>query len=319
VPAQKVLSHPLLAGSSFGAKELEEARWLIDRALAEDLPEGDLTTDALFAADGPGGGPLEVRAAFTPRAPGILCGLPVVREIFERAAPGEVRLVDLVGEGSRLEARRPCLEVIGPPAPVLRLERTALNFLGRLCGIATLTRRYADEIEGLPVLLLDTRKTTPGWRRLEKYAVRVGGGQNHRGSLSDGILLKDNHAGVLRAAGRGGFRHWVAALRQASPGVFLEVEVDGREELQLALEADVDAILLDNLSTADLRWAVEQKDAASRGKTPLLEASGGLRLDRLREVAATGVDRISVGALTHSAPALDIGLDLVSCRRAPFA
>ena len=244
----------------------------------------------------------------------------MLEELFGLAAAGEVRLSALLPEGQPVKAGEAFLELRGPPAAILRLERTALNFLGRLCGIATLTRRFTDVLAGLPTVLLDTRKTTPAWRNLEKYAVRTGGAQNHRGSLSEGILLKDNHAGVLREAGRGDVREWVDALRRTSPGTFLEVEVDDRPEFLRALETDVDAILLDNFSTVDLRWAVESRDVNSIDKggatgRPLLEASGGMRLERVREIAETGVDRISVGALTHSARVLDIGLDLIQATR----
>jgi nicotinate-nucleotide pyrophosphorylase (carboxylating) len=238
----------------------------------------------------------------------------VVEDLFEEAASGEVGLRTLVPEGHPVKAGEAFLELRGPPAPILRLERTALNFLGRLCGIATLTRSFMDALAGLPTVLLDTRKTTPAWRNLEKYAVRTGGAKNHRGSLSDGILLKDNHAGVLREVGRGDVGEWVEALRRTSPGMFLEVEVDDRQEFLRALDTGVDAILLDNFSTADLRWAVASRNEAGSGH-PLLEASGGMRLEGVREIAETGVDRISVGALTHSARVLDIGLDLIQARR----
>jgi nicotinate-nucleotide pyrophosphorylase (carboxylating) len=238
----------------------------------------------------------------------------VVENLFGLEASGEVALTALIPEGHPVKAGEAFLELRGPPGPVLRLERTALNFLGRLCGIATLTRRFVEELAGLPTVLLDTRKTLPAWRSLEKYAVRAGGAHNHRGSLSDGILLKDNHAGILREAGRGDIREWVDTLRRASQGLFLEVEVDDRNEFLRTLETDVDAILLDNFSTADLRWAVQYRNACDTGR-PLLEASGGMRLERLREIAETGVDRISVGALTHSAQVLDIGLDLMQADR----
>ncbi|HVR74523.1 MAG TPA: carboxylating nicotinate-nucleotide diphosphorylase [Planctomycetota bacterium] len=297
----------------FGAEEREEARWLIQRALSEDIPSGDVTTDALFPM---GGRAVWLEAAFVARAPGVLCGLPVVREIFE-GVDGRVELRALKKDGDHLDLGETFLEVTGPARTVLRLERITLNFLQRLSGIATTTRRFVEALAGTPARLLDTRKTTPGWRRLEKYAVRAGGGTNHRMSLSDEALLKDNHAGALRAVGRGSIGDWVLAIRRAAGAVFLEVEVGNRNELLEALEAGVDCILLDNMPPSEMRWAVEARDARAggsgrskgHGTAPLLEASGGLRLETVREAAAAGVDRVSVGALTHSAAALDIALD----------
>ncbi|MBI4602673.1 MAG: carboxylating nicotinate-nucleotide diphosphorylase [Planctomycetes bacterium] len=293
----------------FGEAEKAEALWLVRRALREDLPAGDRTTESLFGRGRVGGESARLEAAFVARAAGVLCGRPVL-EILYREAGGEVQLGGGAADGDALRPGEPFLTASGPAAAVLRLERTALNFLQRLSGVASTTRRHAEALGGTRARLLDTRKTTPGWRALEKYAVRAGGGENHRSSLSEAVLLKDNHAAVLRALGRGGLRQWAAALRDAVPGAFLEVEVEGREDFLEALGAEVDAILLDNFPTEEILWAVRERDARRPGK-PLLEASGGLRLERLREVAATGVDRISVGALTHSAAALDIGLDFV--------
>ena len=292
----------------FGPEELEEARHLIERALAEDMPRGDLTTEGLL---GPSGGP-RIRAEIVSRQAGVACGLPVAAELFRGAAPA-VALGGRVADGDRIQPGSVLAELRGPAGPILSLERIALNFIGRLSGIATLARAWVDAVAtggGRRAKVLETRKTTPGWRRLEKYAVRAGGAENHRMGLSDALLLKDNHAAVLRASGRSSIAEWVAALRRAHPGVFLEVEVDGRAELLEALAADVDAILLDNFALEDIRWAVAERDARRRGAGgPLLEASGGLRLPIAGDVAATGVDRISVGALTHSAPTIDVGLD----------
>ena len=209
-----------------------------------------------------------------------------------------------------LVAGQACLRVTGPMVDILRLERVSLNFLQRLCGVATETRRWADDLAGTGVALLDTRKTIPGWRLLEKYAVRVGGGENHRGSLSDAFLLKDNHAEALRALGWGGTGDWVRRMRDHAPGLTVEVEVSTREEFLEALEAGADIVLLDNFSLEDIRWAVATRDS-SGGSAPLLEASGGIVRSALAEIAATGIERISVGHLTHSARALDLGLDLV--------
>jgi nicotinate-nucleotide pyrophosphorylase (carboxylating) len=244
---------------------------------------------------------------FVSRDSGVLCGIPVV-EIFYRKIDAGLCLRHRSRDGDPLEEGTVFLEVEGPATSILKGERAALNFLQRLSGIATQTARWVEALSGFDTKLLDTRKTTPGWRHLEKYAVRVGGGTNHRQSLSDGILLKDNHAWILRGCGRTDLAEWVAELRRRCPGTFLEIEVDTREEFSAARSAGVDAILLDNFSQADLAWAVEQNKRLG-SKPPLLEASGGIRLEVLAEVAATGVDRISAGALTHSVVSLDMSLE----------
>jgi nicotinate-nucleotide pyrophosphorylase (carboxylating) len=248
--------------------------------------------------------------AFLCKEPGVLCGLPVVALLFARVDP-RIEILPARPEGAKLAAGEEFLEALGPPRSLLGSERIALNFLQRLCGIATQAARWAADLAGLNVELLDTRKTTPGWRRLEKYAVRTGGAANHRSDLSSGFLLKDNHAWLLRQAGRADSPGWVRSLRAHDPGAFLEIEVGTREEFIAALASGADALLLDNFSLEDLRWAVD-RCRRSPSPRPLLEASGGIGLDRLRAVAETGVDRISAGALTHSARALDISL---KCRR----
>lgn len=296
------------AEPAFGSRELEEARWLVDRAIREDLPEGDLTTDPLFGGQPSSQSGTALEADYVPREGGVLCGVPVLRELFAKA-PG-VQLLELQADGDSLVPGSPCLKVKGPAGVILRLERVSLNFIQRLSGIASETRRWVEAIAGTGAALLDTRKTTPAWRQLEKYAVRTGGGENHRKSLSEAILLKDNHLEALRWPGSKRLADIVAVLRKSAPETFLEVEVSTREEYLEALETTADCILLDNFALEDLRWAVETR-AVQEGKPPLLEASGGLQLERVREVAETGVDRISVGALTHSARAVDIGLDLV--------
>ncbi|MGQ9591142.1 MAG: carboxylating nicotinate-nucleotide diphosphorylase [Planctomycetota bacterium] len=296
----------------FGPSELEEARWLFRRAQEEDLPSGDLTTDALFPK-GEGGSGIVVEAAYVFREPGVVCGIPVLAALFSEEARG-VQLEALEPEGRRLESGSACLRVRGPAEEILRWERISLNFFQRLSGIATGVRRWVEALAGTSAELLDTRKTTPAWRRLEKYAVRVGGAKNHRGSLSDAFLVKDNHKQVLLALGEGKFEQGIVRLRERRPDVFLEVEVDSREEFQRALEAPLDAILLDNFSLSDLRWAVETRNRSGR-RRPLLEASGGVRLETVRAIAETGVDRISAGSLTHSARAVDVGLDVLGVRR----
>ena len=307
--------------SGWGDAESVDAARLIQLALAEDLPDGDRTSDYLFPAvdstfpDGTGRGPSTLRARGVVRAAGVVCGLPVLEAVFAAVDP-LVSFVSLRGDGESAQSGDAVFEVAGPAASVLRAERTVLNFFGRLCGVSSLTARWVEALRGTSVALLDTRKTTPGWRRLEKYAVRVGGGSNHRMDLSDGILVKDNHRELLRGEGVESTSTWIAGLRQANPGIFLQVEVDTRDEFLAVLACDVDSILLDNFSLEALRWAVETNRQLAGRTTPqkrlLLEASGGIRLEDVREVAETGVDRISVGALTHAAVSLDVSLETVA-------
>jgi nicotinate-nucleotide pyrophosphorylase (carboxylating) len=266
---------------------------LIDRALSEDLGEGDLTTAAVVPVGA------RARARIEQKAAGVPAGLRVAERVFERMAP-ELRWHGHAREGEWREGGL-LAEVAGAAAAILAAERVALNFLGRLSGIATLTARYVRAVEGTGARILDTRKTTPGLRALEKEAVRAGGGVSHRNGLFDAILVKENHAalagGVAEAARR--------ALAAAPEGVTVEVECATLEEVSGALEAGVPRLLLDNMTTDELRRAVE----LSSGRAEL-EASGGITLENVRAVAETGVDYISVGALTHSAPALDVSLML---------
>ena len=261
-------------------------------ALAEDVGTGDVTTDGVVPADA------RCRAELLVEEPGVVCGIPLALEVFVKLDPA-VTGAALVQEGALLEAPGAVARLEGLARAVLTGERTALNLLGRLSGIATLTRRYVDAVEGTGATILDTRKTTPGLRELEKYAVRCGGGRNHRVGLYDMILLKENH---LRVAG--GIREAVAALGPRS-GTPLEVEAETLDEVRDALDAGVDRILLDNMRLDDLRRAVD----VAGGRVPL-EASGGISLDTVRAVAETGVDFISVGALTHGARSLAVSLDL---------
>jgi nicotinate-nucleotide pyrophosphorylase (carboxylating) len=264
-------------------------------ALAEDLAGGtDATTAATVAADATGQADLVARSA------GVVAGLPVAAVVFELVGAGLV-WAELAADGDRVVAGQPVLRVSGLIAPMLTAERTALNLLCHLSGIATLTRQWADAIAGTRARVRDTRKTTPGLRALEKYAVRCGGGLNHRMSLADAALIKDNHvaaAGSVAAA--------FAAVRSAAPDLPVEVECDTLEQVAEALAAGAGEILLDNFAVPDMAAAVTLTAGRAR-----LEASGGLRLASARAVAETGVDYLAVGALTHSAPALDIGLDLV--------
>jgi nicotinate-nucleotide pyrophosphorylase (carboxylating) len=261
-------------------------------ALAEDVGEGDVTTEATIDPDASG------EAELVLREPGVVCGLDVAEAVFH-ALDSELRFEHLVEEGTLVDSATAVARLSGPLRPILTGERTALNFLGRLSGIATLTRRYVDAVAGTGAAILDTRKTTPGLRVLEKHAVAVGGGRNHRLALDDGVLVKDNH---LRAAGS--IREAVERLR-AVTHLPIEVECDTLEQVSQALAAGADAILLDNMGVAKLREAV-----ALAGGRARLEASGGVTLDNVRAVAETGVDEISVGALTHSARSLDVSLEL---------
>jgi nicotinate-nucleotide pyrophosphorylase (carboxylating) len=228
----------------------------------------------------------------------VVCGLGVAEAVF-RALDPDLRFEPLVDEGTSVPGGTAVARVTGPERAILTGERTALNFLARLSGIATLTRRYVDAVAGTRAAILDTRKTTPGLRALEKHAVVTGGGRNHRFGLDDGVLVKDNH---LRAAGS--VATAVERLRSATP-LPVEVECDTLEQVSDALTAQADAILLDNMSLDELRAAVE----LARGRARL-EASGGVTLDNVRAIAETGVDEISVGALTHSARSLDVSLEL---------
>ena len=264
---------------------------LIDRALAEDLGEGDLTTRAVV----PEGA--QARARITQKEPGVIAGLRVAQSVFQRVDP-ELVFVAHCPEGKWREAGA-VAELAGSAASILAGERVALNFLGRLSGVATLTARYVRAVEGTGTRILDTRKTTPGLRELEKEAVRAGGGVSHRSGLFDAILVKENHAALAGGVGEA----TRLALERAPAGVTVEVECATLAEVEDALTAGVPRILLDNMEPAELRSAVEA--AAGRAE---LEASGGITLDGARAVAETGVDFISVGALTHSAPALDISL-----------
>ncbi|MGI8946086.1 MAG: carboxylating nicotinate-nucleotide diphosphorylase [Thermoleophilaceae bacterium] len=266
-------------------------RDLIERALAEDLGDGDLTSRAVLGTGARG------RAGIHQKQPGVLAGLEAVRAVFEAADPA-LRLTLHAAEGEWREPG-PVADVEGRAASILAAERTALNFLAHLSGVATLTARYVDAVAGTPTTILDTRKTTPGMRALEKAAVVAGGGRSHRAGLYDAMLVKENHA---RAAGGVGVAAR-AALLGAAPGVMVEVEVETLAELDEVLEAGVTRVLLDDMSHADMRRAVERARGRAR-----LEASGGITLATVRAVAETGIDFISVGALTHSAPALDVSL-----------
>jgi len=268
---------------------------LIEHFVAEDVGRGDVTTRAVVPADAVG------RARLEAREPGIVAGLTAAQMCFEVVADSHVAWDEHVSEGLRVVARDPVAHVSGPLGAILTAERTALNLLGRLSGIATLTARYVDAVAGTAAHIVDTRKTTPGLRILEKHAVRMGGGHNHRFGLDDGILIKDNH--IVAA---GGVTEAVARVRVAAPhGLTVEVEVTSLEELDEALAAGADAVLLDNMAVEMVRAAV-----ARAGGKAVLEASGGMTLDTVRAYAEAGVDLISVGALTRAATSLDVALEV---------
>ncbi len=261
-------------------------------ALAEDIGAGDVTTEATVPEDAVGTAELLVKER------GVVCGLRAAEATF-RALDPEVRFEALASDGDAVEPPAVVARVTGTERAILTGERVALNFLGRLSGIATLTRRYVDAVEGTGAAVLDTRKTTPGLRALEKHAVAAGGGRNHRLGLDDAVLVKDNH---IRAAGS--LTRAVELVRAASD-LPVEVECDTLAQVGEALALGVDAILLDNLTLDELREAVSLTAGRAR-----LEASGGVSLDTVRAIAETGVDEISVGALTHSARSLDVSLEL---------
>ena len=267
---------------------------VIDRALREDLgDQGDVTTTAVVP---PG---TAIKACLATREAGRVAGLPAALEVFRRLDP-EICTRVVHDDGADVGAGTMIAALEGPAHPILTGERTALNILTRLCGIATATRRVVEAIQPYPTRVACTRKTTPGLRALEKYAVRVGGGANHRSGLYDGVLIKDNH--IVAA---GGLRLAVERGRAALGGrMKIEVEIDSLDQLALSIEAGADTVLLDNMTPDQVREAVRL--AAGRVVT---EASGGIRLDNVRAYAATGVDIISLGWLTHSTAGLDIGLD----------
>jgi nicotinate-nucleotide pyrophosphorylase (carboxylating) len=288
--------------TAFSEKERTECEAILRRGFAEDLgAEGDITSRALIAAEEHGS------ARILARSCGFVAGLPAV-ELLATFDDFELRGEVLSADGPT-EAGAPVARLSGPLCSILAVERVLLNVLGRLSGIATLTASFVARIAATTARIYDTRKTTPGWRRLEKYAVRIGGGYNHRGGLSDAVLIKDNHLAALARQQRQPILHAVRRARQAvPPGTTVEVEVDSLVQLEEALSAGPDIILLDNMAPDLLSIAVEMRNL--RAPHVALEASGGITLENVRQVALAGVERISIGALTHSAPALDLGLDL---------
>jgi nicotinate-nucleotide pyrophosphorylase (carboxylating) len=278
----------------------EALKDLVARALSEDLGAGDLTSEAVVPAGA------RARARIVQRQAGVVFGLDAAAEAFAEA--GADAFDRLAAEGRwRDSAPGEVARVAGPARALLAAERTALNLLCHLSGVATLTARFVEAVRETGVLILDTRKTTPGLRALEKAAVAAGGGRNHRMGLHDAILIKENHISVA-----GGLTEAVRRAREAEPGGEIEVECRTAAEVEEALDTTADRLLLDNMAPAELRAAVAARDAAAKAHGPVatLEASGGVSLDNVAEIAASGVDFISVGALTHSAPALDMSMVL---------
>lgn len=270
---------------------------VVQTALTEDIGSGDVTSLATVPES------QAAQAVVAAREPLTMAGLPVAEAVFRQVDP-TLEIAHLAAEGARVESGQPVMRIGGAARSILTAERVALNFLQRLSGVATLTRQYVDAIQGTRATILDTRKTTPGLRRLEKYAVRCGGGKNHRFGLFDLVLIKDNHLAALRDASPNPVAAAVQRARAQRPGVGIEVEADTLEQVDLALGAGADLILLDNMTLGQLRLAVQK----ARGRAKL-EASGGVNLGTVRAIAETGVDFISVGALTHSARAVDLALD----------
>lgn len=277
-----------------------DVRAIIDLALAEDIGTGDITSLATVPAD------RTAEAIMLAKAEGVLSGIEIAREVFRIVDP-TLAFEALAADGARLTHRMPIARISGNARSILTAERTALNFVQRLSGVATVTAHYVALVEGTSTTIVDTRKTTPGMRLLQKRAVMHGGGSNHRFGLADGVLIKDNHLAAIGGPRR--ITDAITAARAHAPHTLkIEVEVTSLDELREALDAGADIVMLDNMDTATMAEAVAIRDAHAR--SPLLEASGGITAERIPEIAQTGIDLISVGALTHSAPALDISLDI---------
>ncbi len=280
---------------------------IVDLALSEDVGTGDITTLSTVPAGTTASGVMLAKAS------GVISGIEVARFVFGRV-DGSIAFEPLVRDGDPVEPGTALARIHGPARSVLTAERTALNLIQRLSGVATTTARYVVETAGSAARIVDTRKTTPGLRLMEKQAVAHGGGRNHRFGLADGVLIKDNHLAAIGGADR--VTKAIVSARERAPHTLrIEIEVTTLAEFAEALAAGADIILLDNMDTATMAAAVEQRSASAH--RTVLEASGGITLGRIREIAETGVDLISVGALTHSAPALDISLDLDLDGRAP--
>ena len=285
-------------------KTIPELDWkridlLIALALEEDLQDrGDVTTKSVIGEN------MRVKAIFLAKEDCVCAGLPVAKRIMKEVDP-EIEWKDLVEEGTFCPKGTHMAEVSGKAASILTAERTALNFLQRLSGVATASKKYQDAAAGTNAIILDTRKTTPGWRNLEKYAVAVGGASNHRIGLYDRVMIKDNHRELAGLEGKDGILRSVERARKMYPDLEVEVEIDSLDSLDEALESGAEYILLDNMSDELMAEAVKRTNGRAK-----LEASGNMKLERVPSAAATGVDFISVGALTHSVKSADISLDV---------
>ncbi len=315
-----------LSGKMMDEPTSNDCLELIRLALIEDIGTSDVAQGIDCTSDAVVPGGATASAAFVAREDGIVCGVEVARLAIEHFAP-KLSLEIRIEDGAEVKKGETIAVLAGPAHKILVMERTCLNFMCRLSGIATLTRQHVDRVAGTNAEVLDTRKTLPGWRRLEKYAVKCGGGTNHRMGLYDAVMIKDNHLAFHRTmvddsddtipAAVKLARSWIADHEERLPGganTILQLEVDTLEQFAIALTCAPDIVLLDNMSTKQLTRAVEMRDAAGPGdpindKTILLEASGGVNLDTIGAIAQTGVERISVGAVTHSSKNFDIGLD----------
>ena len=305
--------------AQFSSEAQADCLKLIEMALAEDIGASDLdvgvdcTTDSIVPKEA------AARAAFVSRADGVVCGVEIAKLAIKQFAP-KLTLEVQVEDGNVVKPQQTIAVMVGPAHDILTMERTCLNFMCRLSGISTLTGQYANEIAGTKACVLDTRKTTPGWRRLEKYAVACGGGENHRMELYDAIMLKDNHLAFYRSLVEDNddtipttikiARQWIDDNASKLPNgkkTILQLEVDTLEQLEIALATDCDIVLLDNMDCDRLKKGVAMRN--DKAPKILLEASGGVNLKTIGDIAQTGVERISVGALTHSAVNFDIGLD----------
>jgi nicotinate-nucleotide pyrophosphorylase (carboxylating) len=276
-------------------------RALVTRALAEDLGSGDLTTRLLFPKA------IKAEAVIRAKQEAVLAGLPIAKAVITKMDP-KLKFESLAQDGDRVRSGTVVARIMGDGRPLLKGERVALNFLQRLSGIATLTAQFVETVRGTKATILDTRKTTPGLRELEKYAVRMGGGRNHRMNLSEGILIKDNHIALAGSLNRA----VEEARRKAPRGLAVEVEATNLKEVEDALSAKANRILLDNMTIPQLKEAL----LLINGRA-ITEVSGGVHLNNVREIAATGVDFISIGALTHSAPAVDLSMDITPSKDTP--
>ncbi len=276
----------------------EQLDGIIEAALAEDIGRGDVTTKALLPPN------LSGQACLVVKEDGVLAGIYIAKRVFQKVDPS-LHFEVLIGDGTAIRHGDIIGTVSGSIAGILKGERVALNFLQRLSGIATTTAQYVVEVRGLKAKVFDTRKTTPGLRSLDKYAVRAGGGENHRLNLGGAVLIKDNHIAALRVAGLGLADIIAKARKNAPAGITIEVEVTSTEEAEEALKAAPDIIMLDNMAPDEMRHVVKMVGGRAR-----MEASGGITLENVRRVAETGVDMISVGALTHSYRSLDISLEM---------